>query len=168
MLFVPTTGGVLRIELDAKQRDRLGDRVEERYEQQLACVTGKTRGERRGVLTVGDPSALVVAEPQPAVRFPLDVARTCDPGVRLPQVVRDVKPQYTAEAMRAKVEGRIVVQGVVDVTGIVSEARVVHGLDPGLDEEVRTAFLQWRFRPGTRDGAPVAMTITLESAFTAK
>lgn len=89
-------------------------------------------------------------------------------GVELPVLVREVKPQYTAEAMRAKVQGKVVLECVVLPDGTIGEAQVIRSLDPvfGLDEEALKAARQWRFVPGTRLGEPVAVLISIEMDFT--
>jgi TonB family protein len=89
-------------------------------------------------------------------------------GVSLPQLVREVKPAYTSDAMRAKVQGTVLVQCIVRPDGSVGDVEVVRSLDPtfGLDQEAVKAAKQWRFRPGTRLGEPVPVLITIELTFT--
>lgn len=89
-------------------------------------------------------------------------------GVVNPRVVREVKPQYTADAMRAKVQGTVVLECVVLPDGTVGRVDVVRSLDPtlGLDGEAVQAVKQWRFVPGTRFGEPVAVLVTIELTFT--
>jgi periplasmic protein TonB len=89
-------------------------------------------------------------------------------GVEQPSVLRQVRPNYTADAMRAKVQGVVLVEAVVLPDGSVGEARVVRSLDStfGLDEEALKAAKQWRFAPGTRFGQPVAVLVTIELTFT--
>jgi TonB family protein len=89
-------------------------------------------------------------------------------GVTLPVVTREVKPQYTAEAMRAKVQGTVLLECVVLPDGSVGPVEVVKSLDSsfGLDQEAMKAAKQWRFRPGTRFGEPVAVLVTIELTFT--
>ncbi|HZI80019.1 MAG TPA: TonB family protein [Vicinamibacterales bacterium] len=89
-------------------------------------------------------------------------------GVTIPQLVREVKPAYTADAMRAKVQGTVWLECVVMPDGTVGRVEVVRSLDStfGLDQEAIKAAKQWRFRPGTRFGEPVPVLITIELAFT--
>lgn len=89
-------------------------------------------------------------------------------GVSIPRVLKEVKPQYTAEAMRAKVQGVVLLRCVVMPDGTVGRVEVVRSLDSvfGLDQEAIKAARQWRFAPGTRLGEPVAVRITIELAFT--
>jgi TonB family protein len=89
-------------------------------------------------------------------------------GIVNPRVVREVKPQYTADAMRAKVQGTVLLECVVLPDGSVGKVDVVKSLDPtfGLDQEAIKAARQWRFVPGTRFGEPVAVLVTIELTFT--
>ena len=89
-------------------------------------------------------------------------------GVESPQVLRKGEPRYTAEAMRAKVQGVVLVEAVVLPDGTVGDVRVVRSLDRnfGLDQEAIKAAKRWRFIPGTRFGEPVAVLVTIELTFT--
>jgi protein TonB len=89
-------------------------------------------------------------------------------GVLLPKPLREVKPQYTADAMRAKVQGTVLLECVVLPDGTVGKVEVVRSLDSafGLDQEAIKAAKQWRFVPGTRFGEPVAVLVTIELTFT--
>jgi len=88
-------------------------------------------------------------------------------GVGLPRLIRDVKPKYTSDAMRAKIQGTVLMQCVVRPDGSVTDVSVVRSLDPvfGLDQEAIIAARQWKFQPGTRMGQPVAVQITIEMQF---
>jgi periplasmic protein TonB len=88
-------------------------------------------------------------------------------GVLTPVLLREVKPQYTSDAMRAKIQGTVLVQCVVNKDGTVGDVEVVRSLDPvfGLDQEAIKAARQWRFRPGTRMGEPVPVLITIQLDF---
>ena len=72
------------------------------------------------------------------------------------------------EAMRAKVQGVVLLECVVQTDGSVGDIKIVKSLDKtfGLDEEAIKAARQWRFVPGRRLGDPVAVYVTLELAFT--
>jgi protein TonB len=88
-------------------------------------------------------------------------------GVTPPDLILRTQPQYTAEAMRAKLQGVAVLSGVVGVDGTLHGIRVVRSVDGtfGLDQQAVACVRQWRFRPGTRQGRPVAVYVTIEVAF---
>src|SRR5436190_22038142 len=45
-------------------------------------------------------------------------------GISWPTVIKEVKPQYTSDAMRAKVQGTVVLECVVQPDGTVGEVNV--------------------------------------------
>jgi protein TonB len=89
-------------------------------------------------------------------------------GVTQPRLVREVKPNYTAEAMRAKIQGVVWLEAVVLENGSVGQVRVIRSLDPtfGLDLEAERTVKKWVFAPGTRLGQPVPVLIEIEMSFT--
>jgi periplasmic protein TonB len=89
-------------------------------------------------------------------------------GVTSPVLVREVKPNYTADAMRAKIQGVVWLEAVVMQDGSVGQVRVTRSLDPtfGLDQEAERTVKKWVFRPGTRLGQPVPVLIEIEMSFT--
>jgi protein TonB len=111
--------------------------------------------------------SLALATGVPAAQ---DAAPVYDPGngTTLPVVVRQVQANYTPAAMKARLEGTVVLQSVVLSDGTVGDVRVLQSLDTehGLDEQAMAAMKQWIFRPGQRDGKPVAVRIHCEMTFT--
>jgi TonB family protein len=91
-----------------------------------------------------------------------------DGGVKAPVVIREVRPSYTQEARQAQLSGTVVLSCVVGIEGTVTDATVTRSLDPGLDEQAIIAARQWRFQPGTKDGKPVPVQVTIELTFTWK
>jgi len=86
-------------------------------------------------------------------------------GVSAPKLLKIVQPQYTAAAMRAKVQGTIVLECIVMPDGTITDARVKRSLPFGLDDEAIKAARQWRFSPGLRQGEPVPVIIGIELSF---
>jgi protein TonB len=91
-------------------------------------------------------------------------------GVTLPILVREVRPGYTQAAMQQHIEGTVLLDAVVKADGSVGDVTVVRSLDAeyGLDEEAVKAVRMWEFKPGTLEGKPVAVLITIELNFTLK
>lgn len=83
-----------------------------------------------------------------------------------PRAIKEVKPQYTPEAMRAGVQGSVLLNCEVRADGTVGDVRVTKPLDRGLDEQAVKAVKQWRFKPGTLDGKPVPVRVSIEMTFT--
>lgn len=88
-------------------------------------------------------------------------------GVSSPRVIQDPKPRYTAAALRAGIQGTVVMSGVVLPDGTVSDIVVRRSLDQkyGLDYEAITTATRWRFEPGTLNGKPVPVRILIELSF---
>ena len=91
-------------------------------------------------------------------------------GITLPVVVKEVRPQYTAAAMEKRIQGSVWIGVVVGTSGDVTDVKITRSLDPdyGLDDAAMTAARQWKFKPGVKDGQPVAVRVTLELTFTLK
>lgn len=89
-------------------------------------------------------------------------------GIKSPQLVREVKPNYTKGAMERKVEGVIELDAVVLKDGTVGEVTIKRSLDEELDQEAIKALKQWKFRPGTKEGEPVAVQCFVELSFKLK
>ena len=87
-------------------------------------------------------------------------------GVSTPTFVTDVKPGYTADAMRRRVTGAVLLQCVVDREGIPTNVGVVQSLDGDLDQAALKALKEWRFEPGKKDGQAVWVQIQVKMAFT--
>jgi protein TonB len=91
-------------------------------------------------------------------------------GVTTPRLLATVKPDYTAAAMRNKIQGIVAVQRVVDIDGTVRDIRVLRSLDPtwGLDEQAVIAAKNRKFSLGTRNGIAVPVEIVIELQFTVR
>ena len=89
-------------------------------------------------------------------------------GIVSPKLLQEVKPQYTADAMRAKIQGTVWVEAIVMPDGSVGNVQITRSLDPtfGLDQEAVKAVRRWRFVPGTRQGQPVPVLVEIELTFT--
>jgi TonB family protein len=111
-----------------------------------------------------------------AVTFPMTTTQSSTQvykpgdGVSLPSIVREVKPDYTPEAKAQKIQGSVWMAVVVLDSGDVGDVQVTKSLDDkyGLDQQAVKAAKQWKFKPGMRDGKPVAVEVTIEMTFTLK
>ena len=86
-------------------------------------------------------------------------------GVSTPRLIRDVKPQYTADAMRRKVNGAVLLRCVVDRDGVPTRVEVIDALDGELDRVSLETLKQWRFEPGKKDGEAVLVQIDVAMGF---
>ncbi len=86
-------------------------------------------------------------------------------GVSKPEVISKVEPEYSEEARKAKFQGVVLLDIVVDEKGNPRDVKVARALGLGLDQKAIEAVQKWRFRPGMKDGKPVAVTARIEVNF---
>ena len=140
--------------------------------QQAGCRWRLTDGPKRLLRVVEAPPSkpLSGGELPGAPPFEPGVARVGDAGVRAPRLLSPVHPRYTDAARRAAIQGVAVVECVVEADGKVGNARVVKSLDVtyGLDSEALAAAKLYLFEPGTRNGKPIPVVVTIEMSFTTR
>jgi TonB family protein len=112
-------------------------------------------------------SAVLAPQPAPArIGQPYTVAgvvpRRIGGEVKEPKKIRDVKPVYPAIAQSAHVQGVVILEVVIDPSGLVHDAKILRSL-PLLDQAALDAVRQWEFTPTVVDGmaVPVIMTVTV-------
>jgi TonB family protein len=86
-------------------------------------------------------------------------------GVTAPSLVSKVEPEYSDAARMAKYQGTVLLKMVVDTDGTAKNIELMRGLGYGLDEKAAQAIGLWKFKPGTRDGAPIAVQAQIEVNF---
>jgi TonB family protein len=59
--------------------------------------------------------------------------------------------------------GAPIVEAVITPAGVVESVRVLKSAHPVLEDHFVTTIKQWRFRPATRAGKPVAVYYTITS-----
>lgn len=89
-------------------------------------------------------------------------------GVTHPVVVKEVKPHYPQAALKEGKSAVVAIECLVTAKGLPTDVRVKAPGDPAFDEEAVKAVKQWEFKPGTKNGKPVAVRIEIELTFTAK
>ena len=135
----------------------------ERLRGAVACFSG-TVAQAPPYVRVQAARVEVTAPPAGA-SLASEVMVACGGHVTMPQVLKERKPEYTSAAMRAKIQGSVEVEAVVDTDGNIADARVVHSLHPDLDESALAAVRAWKFSPGLMDGKPVPVLVDIEMSF---
>jgi TonB family protein len=87
------------------------------------------------------------------------------PGIDPPFVVAKAKVAYTDEALLAKLEGSVLLSLAVGADGQPRDIQIARPLGLGLDEKAIENVRQWQFRPGSKNGTPVAVSIHVEVFF---
>jgi len=92
--------------------------------------------------------------------YPQELSHTTEPIV-----ISKTEPQYTKEALAAKIEGDVILSMMIGTDGVPSDIKLVRGLGMGLDENAVECLKQWRFRPATNHSEPVSAKVTVEMNF---
>ena len=127
-------------------------------EMRKASAGGGARG-GRGMPPPPPPGPAPMVDGQAAVRI--------GGNIKPPTKIRDVRPNYTPEAMRARVQGVVIAEVTVDAAGMVRDARLLRSI-PMLDEPALEAVRQWQFTPTLLNGVPVPVVLTVTVNFTLK
>jgi protein TonB len=86
---------------------------------------------------------------------------TADPNVR------NVAPEYPAEAVRRRERGLVKLALRIDIEGRVLAVAIVKSSGfPRLDEAARKTLSTWRFRPAFKDGHAVESVLEQPIEFT--
>ena len=86
-------------------------------------------------------------------------------GIDPPQLLREVRADYTEDARRRGVSGDVVLEIVVRRDGTVGDVRVLQGLAGGLNDRAVQAVRQWRFAPAHRQGVAVDVIVEVAVEF---
>jgi len=96
-------------------------------------------------------------EPEGPIRVGGDVLR--------PEKISGPDPQYTEIARKARIQGVVILEAIIDKEGYVQNVKVLKSLPMGLDQAAVEAVRTWRFRPATLNGRPVDVYYNLTVNF---
>jgi len=132
--------------------------------------------------TLGDST--VVVGPVPSADEASAGVKQVGGDVKGPMVIYEPEPKYTEAGRKAKVQGVVTVSLIVDEHGQPQNVHIVHGLgtgpdgkpDPKLKKAARVAMdgmnqsavdavKQYKFKPATENGRPVAVYLNVEVNF---
>jgi protein TonB len=82
-----------------------------------------------------------------------------------PSIIEKVQPVYPTQCVQARVEGRVVVECLINSKGEILGATAVRASDPALAEAAVAAVNLWKFAPATKDGVPTDAVIRIPVDF---
>jgi len=85
----------------------------------------------------------------------------------LPVVIKEQKVEWPRTARFSKRQGVVIVQATVNADGLVEDVTILRADDEnfGIPEAVMDAVMQYRFKPGIRDGVRVKTHATVTKAY---
>jgi protein TonB len=86
-------------------------------------------------------------------------------GVMATLIIKKVPPEYPNEARQKRVQGTVVLHGLIDKEGDVAEVSVVSG-EPVLTQAAIDAVKQWKYKPYLLNGHPVEVETQFQLNFT--
>jgi protein TonB len=85
-------------------------------------------------------------------------------GVQQASLIRQVKPAYPDLAMKARIQGIVVLEAMINKEGAIETLRVVSG-HPLLTQAAMDAVRQWTYKPTLLNSQPVAVVTTITVTF---
>jgi len=86
-------------------------------------------------------------------------------GLEMPAIEKKTEPEFTAEARQDRVKGVVGLKLTVGTDGMPHRIAIRQPLGYGLDERAVEAVAKYRFRPGMKDGQPVAVEMLVNQTF---
>lgn len=85
--------------------------------------------------------------------------------VKPPVAITKVEPEYTEIARKARIQGIVILEAIIDTQGNVTDVRVLKPLPMGLELAAMDAVKKWKFKPGMLGGRPVPVIFNLTINF---
>ncbi len=119
---------------------------------------GPSNGPLTGSSDVATPVVPVAAPPEEEIL-------TVGGAVSRPVLLSGPPPRFTKVALRARIEGVVVLRAIIDERGRVTDVRVLRGLPMGLDQAALETVQDWTFEPAKLQGRAVKVYYTLTVNF---
>jgi protein TonB len=118
----------------------------------------EAKGSAPGPVTGGEPGSHALVE---TTELPMEAFVHFDEA---PVPIHRPAPEYPAWARENGITGKVLLRVLVDQQGSVRRIAVVRGVK-GLTEAAQDALREWRFRPATDRGRPVAVWVEIPVEF---
>lgn len=132
----------------------------------MGSLVGDPNGVEGGVPN-GVVGTIVADQTSAPPKAPAVAAVRIGGVVHEPKKVVHVAPLYPDLALRAGIEGVVIVEATIDEHGRVRDAKVLRGV-PVLDAAALDAVRQWVYTPTLLDGVPTPVIMTVTVRFTVR
>jgi TonB family protein len=130
-----------------------------------ASIEQRVFGPKRYYLMIMNMPNLASASGSWIIRY-AELQQSEDQGpLAAPVATFKVDPAYAPDALRDRVEGTVTLYAIIRPDGSVDGIRVLDSLDSRLDANAVRALAGWHFRPGTKNGTPVAVEAVVQIPF---
>ena len=99
--------------------------------------------------------------PTPTPRTPVRIGGQ----IKQPQLLKRIEPEYPPLAVKAHIQGIVILEATVNEDGAVAEVRLLRSANPLLDREAEIALRQWRYSPLDLNGTHVPFVLTVTLSF---
>lgn len=168
----PTGDYLLKIKVHNEQ--------EERYEicRWFEAYTAKQVSRRKKPIPIGSgyaPAIGNITEDDEGGVFEVVQNMPEFPGGGLPKLMEFIRQniKYPQSALQSKLEGRVIVQVVIDKDGSVIQPKILRSINPVLsidnafcEEALRIVSIMPKWKPGSQHGIPVKVKFTFPVRFT--
>jgi TonB family protein len=94
-----------------------------------------------------------------------DAPRVLSGDLSGPVPLKKIDPKYPPTLINERVEGEVILYAILRSDGSVDSIQLVRGLDEQLDANAMSALSQWKFRPASKQGAPVELEAIVHIPF---
>jgi TonB family protein len=105
---------------------------------------------------------------QEATPMGVELPHRVGDDVTRPEKISGAPPVYTEVARKARVQGVVIVEAIIDEQGNVTHTNILKGLPLGLGQAAVEAVETWKFKPAMFEGRPVKVYYTLTVNFKAE
>ncbi|NLH11477.1 MAG: energy transducer TonB [Holophagae bacterium] len=116
---------------------------------------------REGGIVGGFPFALPVASVTPREEPPIVIGGAVIP----PVLLQRIDPTYPETARKARRQGVVILEAIIDTSGNIVDVRVLRDIGLGCGEAALQAIRGWRYQPATLNGRLVSVYLTITVNF---
>ena len=85
-------------------------------------------------------------------------------NVKPPKKKKHVDPIYPRQALRARIQGTVVIEAIIGIDGKIKSAKAIRS-HPMFDQAALDAIKKWEYEPATINGMPIEQTLTVTVNF---
>jgi TonB family protein len=139
--------------------------VAQSYDPRLAKADLSAFGAPGRLLLQNPPPSTAPLEELPDFQKGSDTSKTGKADPRKPEIVWQPRPWYPRAAQKARAQGAVIVDAVIDKDGGITNARIRQHQPFGLDLSALDTVCGWRYKPATLDGQPIRTRFLLTIDF---